>query len=114
MPSDPPADHSQAAGRPLSPLHGSSPAVRFLFDGREFLAREGQTVAAALWEAGQRTLRYAPRRNEPRGLLCGIGVCHECLVRIDGRPNTQACLTLVRPGMQVETQQGCGDWGGSA
>jgi predicted molibdopterin-dependent oxidoreductase YjgC len=35
-----------------------------------------------------------------------MGVCFECLVEVDGRPNRQACLTAVEPGMQVRTQQG--------
>ena len=35
-----------------------------------------------------------------------MGVCFECLMEIDGVPNTQACLTTVREGMRVKRQQG--------
>ena len=78
--------------------------VRFLFDGTEIEAFEGETVAAALLAIGQRQLRRTSRRGEPRGLFCGIGACFDCLVQIDGQPNIQACLTPVRDGMVVETQ----------
>jgi len=35
-----------------------------------------------------------------------MGVCFECLVEIDGRPNVQACMTPVRDGMAVRRQSG--------
>ena len=85
--------------------------VRFTFDGQTLQATAGQTVAAALLAAGHRGLRRSTRRNEPRGLFCGMGVCFECLLQIDGRPNVQACLTPVAEGMQVETQHGWGSQG---
>jgi predicted molibdopterin-dependent oxidoreductase YjgC len=82
--------------------------VRFTFDGREVLAYEGETVAAALLAAGYRVLRVTIRRSEPCGYFCGIGVCFQCLVQIDGRPGVQACRTPVADGMRVETQHGTG------
>src|SRR5437763_1437015 len=87
---------------------GRGSAVRFTFDGREVVAYEGETVAAALLAAGHRTLRRTSRRAEPRGLFCGMGVCFECLMQIDGRPNVQACRTPVAEGMCVQTQCGSG------
>lgn len=68
--------------------------------------RPGQTVAAALTEAGVRELR-ATRRGldgEGRGMFCGMGVCQDCLVEVDGAPNTRACMTKATPGMQVRHQ----------
>jgi succinate dehydrogenase/fumarate reductase-like Fe-S protein len=82
--------------------------VRFFYNGQPTQAIEGQTVAAALLSMNQRILRKTPRRHEPRGLLCGMGVCFDCLMRIDDRPNQQACLTLIADGMRVETQAGNG------
>lgn len=75
-------------------------------DGRLVIAYEGETVAAALLAEGTRTLRASAVRGEPRGLYCGIGVCFECVMVIDGRPNVRACQTPVRAGMKVETQLG--------
>jgi predicted molibdopterin-dependent oxidoreductase YjgC len=90
-----------------------SPAnvLRFTFDGQELMAREGETIAAALMAAGRRAFRVTGRRAEPRGFFCGMGICYECLVQVDGRPNVQACRIPVTEGMQVETQRGAGSWG---
>ncbi|WP_170984992.1 FAD-dependent oxidoreductase [Roseomonas sp. AR75] len=66
----------------------------------------GQSVAAALTAAGVRDLR-ATRRGldgEGRGLHCGMGVCQDCLVEVDGTPNLRACVTKALPGMQVRHQ----------
>lgn len=38
-----------------------------------------------------------------RGPLCGMGVCHECRVTIDGRAHQLSCQTQCAPGMQVHT-----------
>ena len=64
-------------------------------------ALEGETVAAALTAAGIRTLR-TNERGEPRGVFCGMGVCFDCLVRIDGRASQRACMTKVAGGMRIE------------
>ena len=63
-------------------------------------AIEGETVAAALAAVGITALRHA-RNGEARGLFCGMGVCFECLVTVDGRPGQRACMTKVGDGMQV-------------
>jgi predicted molibdopterin-dependent oxidoreductase YjgC len=82
--------------------------VRFTFDGEPISARAGETVAAALLAAGHRVLRQTSRFSAPRGLFCGMGVCFDCLVEIDGRPNLQACRVVVADGMSVRTQHGVG------
>jgi len=74
-------------------------------DGEKIMAYEGETVGAALLAAGRKTLRYTKKLGQPRGLYCGIGLCQECRMTINGVPNTQACLTLATPGTQVETQK---------
>ncbi len=79
-------------------------------DGAPLEAFCGESVAAALLAAGRRTLRTTSRRGEPRGLFCGIGLCFDCVMTIDGRPNVRACRTPVRDGMRVRTQQGDGAW----
>ena len=63
---------------------------------------EGRTLGAALLEQGIRTLRRSPSGAEPRGLFCGMGVCFECLVSVDGAPAQRACRVRVRDGMVVE------------
>ncbi len=88
--------------------------VRLTLDGDEILGIEGQSLAAAFMAIGRRSWRYTPRRGEPRGIFCGMGLCFDCLVQVDGRPNVRACLTPVADGMRVETQHGAGSWGAPA
>ena len=85
-----------------------APAFTFRFDGEPVVAAPGQTVAAALWAAGVRSWRTTRGTGSPRGLLCGIGVCFDCLVTIDGEPNQRACLVPARPELVVTTQLGVG------
>lgn len=83
-------------------------AFAFQFDGRPVEAYPGETIAAALLSAGIRQFRRTAKAAMPRGLYCGMGVCWECLVVVDGRPSNRACMTEAKPGMRVETQQGAG------
>ena len=76
--------------------------VRLSFDGREIEALEGETIAAALAAADIVALRQA-RSGAPRGPFCGMGVCFDCLVTVDGRPNQRACLTKAAAGMDVRS-----------
>ncbi len=78
----------------------SGAPVSIDFEGQAVPAIEGETVAAALTAAGITALRRA-RNGDPRGVFCGMGVCHECLVTVDGRPGQRACMTPVREGMSV-------------
>ena len=76
--------------------------VTFEFDGASFEAVAGETIAAALWAAGQRAVRRSSAMGAPRALFCNMGICFECLVRVDGRP-VRSCTTPVRQGMVVES-----------
>ena len=76
--------------------------VTLRWNGAGIRCRAGETVAAALLCAGRLDLRRSPRTGSPRGAFCMMGVCQECLVRVDGVLR-QACLTPVEDGMQVES-----------
>ncbi|MBC7463194.1 MAG: (2Fe-2S)-binding protein [Actinobacteria bacterium] len=89
-------------------------AVTFHFNGDEIKAQDGQSVAAALLNVGARITRITRIHSQPRGVFCGIGICFDCLVVIDGVPNQRACLTDVRQGMKVEIQDGVGDYAGDS
>ena len=80
--------------------------IKFTFDGESINAITGQSVAAALLAANQRALRKTRFNNNNRGVFCGIGVCFDCLVVIDGITNQRACLIEAKPGMKVQTQVG--------
>ncbi|WBO62492.1 (2Fe-2S)-binding protein [Streptomyces camelliae] len=77
-------------------------------DGRSVEALPGQTVAAALWAAGVTAWRSTRGAGRPRGVFCGIGVCFDCLVTVNGRANQRACLVPVHPGDVIRTQEGTG------
>ena len=75
-------------------------------DGEKITAYEGETVASALIAARKMTTQMTPKKNEPRGVCCGIGLCYSCIMVINGVPNTRACQTIVKPGLCAETQKG--------
>jgi aerobic-type carbon monoxide dehydrogenase small subunit (CoxS/CutS family) len=85
-------------------------SVTIIVDGAPVSAFEGETIGAALLAAGKRVLRTTARLGAPRGLYCGMGVCFECVMTVDGRPNVRTCQTPVREGMRIETQKGEGSW----
>jgi 2Fe-2S iron-sulfur cluster binding domain len=89
----------------IVPRSNMSTRFEFSFEGKLIKASEGQSVAAALLEAGERCLRIDEAGNA-KGAVCGIGVCWECRCSIDGTPDTRACVTEARPGMIVCRQHG--------
>ena len=104
-----------SVGKTVSPPARITPAERidapadtpfqFDFEGEPVTAWPGDSVATALLAAGIVNLRSA-EDGGARGVVCGIGVCWECRCVIDARPNTRACMTSARAGMQVRRQRG--------
>ena len=80
-------------------------------DGTPVVAFAGETIATALLASGRRSLRHTEKHEKPRGIFCGIGICFDCLMTVNGLPNVRTCVTPVRDGMAVETQDGRGGWG---
>lgn len=76
--------------------------IRLTVNGALVPVPDGSTVAAAILIAGQAALRRSVT-GEPRGPLCGMGICFECRVTIDGVPHTRSCQVLCRDGMEVRT-----------
>jgi predicted molibdopterin-dependent oxidoreductase YjgC len=81
---------------------------RFTFDGAPIAFQDGQSVGAALTAAGIRSWRTTRLEGRPRGLFCGIGICFDCLVTVNGRPSLRACLLPAASGDAVTTQRGTG------
>jgi predicted molibdopterin-dependent oxidoreductase YjgC len=84
----------------------AAPEVAISIDGRSFVARAGDSVAAALLASGRLSCRTTAVSGNARGPFCLMGACFDCLVVIDGRQNQQGCLVTVAEGMEIETQQG--------
>ncbi|WP_419993141.1 (2Fe-2S)-binding protein [Streptomyces boninensis] len=80
--------------------------MRVRIDGVAVLAEPGRTVAGLLLAQGRNSWRTTREGGRPRGVFCGIGVCHDCLVVVNGVPDVRACRRLVRDGDDIRTQRG--------
>ncbi|MET4060272.1 putative molibdopterin-dependent oxidoreductase YjgC [Arthrobacter sp. UYP6] len=89
----------------------SSP-IRATFNGQPITAADGATVGGALVANGITSWRSTRQKDRPRGLFCGIGVCFDCLVEVDGQPNERACMVRVRDGMSITGAESVRDGGG--
>ena len=75
--------------------------IQIRVNGKACVAYEGETVHAALLAAGYQVLRITKKAQKPRGVFCGMGVCYDCLVTINGTPNLRACMTSVEDRMEI-------------
>ena len=90
--------------RPLftDPAH----AVVITLDDRAVAVPAGISVAAAILMSGDGCARTTPVSGAPRAPYCLMGACFDCLVEIDGVPNRQACMVVVRSAMRVKRTSG--------
>ena len=79
--------------------------VTFTFNGKSFKGIEGQSIAAALMATGVRELRKTRFEEEPRLIFCGIGICFDCVVVVNGVANQRACLIEITEGAKIESQK---------
>ena len=81
--------------------------VSINFEGARLNVPAGITVAAAVMGySEEKYIRRSPVSGEKRAPFCFMGVCHECLMEIDGIPDQQACLIEVKDGMHIKRQTG--------
>lgn len=76
--------------------------ISVLIDGELVTAHRGQNAAAILLGAGVPGWRLT-RSGGLRGLFCGIGVCYDCLVAVNGVTGLRACLETLRDGDSIVT-----------
>ena len=88
------------------PLEDHRDTVTTTFEGQPLDVPVGETVASALTIANVGFTRTTPVTAAPRSAYCLMEVCFECLMKIDGRHDQQACMVIVRDGMTVQRQQG--------
>jgi D-hydroxyproline dehydrogenase subunit gamma len=77
--------------------------VTVTVNGTPVVVPSGVTVAVAIVMAGQSCRKSVS--GEPRGPLCGMGICFECRVAIDGNPHVRSCQVLCEHGMEVATEK---------
>ena len=76
--------------------------ITFTIDQTSITVDEGTTVAAAIANAGVNEFRKSVT-GESRSPLCGMGICFECRVTIDGVGHQRSCTVLAQEGMEVAT-----------
>lgn len=81
----------------------TQPVRSIEFDGAPVPFTPGQTIGGALAGAGIVSWRTTRRDHAPRGLFCGIGVCFDCLVTVDGVRSQRACLVEACDGQDVRS-----------
>jgi D-hydroxyproline dehydrogenase subunit gamma len=94
---------SRSVAQLLRLRRGGSPPLEIRVDGSPMGCFEGEAISTAIWSERPGISLDGMR---VRGLWCGIGVCFECVVVVDGVAGVRACMTRVRPGMEVRTGMG--------
>ena len=79
--------------------------ITLTVDGKPVTAYEGETVHAALVASGIQILGTTRKSHQNRGILCGMGICYQCRVEINGIPDQRACMTQVKADMDILTHQ---------
>jgi aerobic-type carbon monoxide dehydrogenase small subunit (CoxS/CutS family) len=77
------------------------PTLEFTFNGKSLRAIPGQSIAAAIFSDNGKVLRSTRIKGDERSIFCGIGICWDCVVTVNGIANQRACLVEVSPGMVV-------------
>ncbi len=80
-------------------------AVEIEFEGRTYRGVLGQSIAGILLANDVLDWRTTSVHQAPRGLFCGIGICFDCVVTVDGIPDVRACQRRARGGEHVERQR---------
>jgi predicted molibdopterin-dependent oxidoreductase YjgC len=77
--------------------------IMVTIDGERVLAYTNETVSAVLMAQGRSSTRRTIK-GDLRGVFCGMGVCFDCVLVVDNIPNTRGCVTWVKDGMMIESQ----------
>lgn len=77
-------------------------SVQVLINGHAVVVPDGISVTAAFALAGVTAIRRS-RTGDPRGALCGMGICYECCAEIDGVAHQRTCQTPCVDGMRIRT-----------
>ena len=76
--------------------------IKLTINSKQIEVEDGTTVAAAILLSDIAAFRRSVR-DDSRGPLCGMGVCFECRVTIDGVAHQRSCNVIATDGMEVVT-----------
>ena len=79
--------------------------ISLTVDGESILGVQGQSIAGVILASDRLGFRKTARRDKPRGVFCGIGVCFDCLVEVNGIGDVRACQRKAHEGDVVVTQR---------
>ncbi len=96
--------HYRIDEHPILPIP-DRPTIKFKWNGQEFLAQQGETIAAALFANGVHVFGHHHKDHSPLGIFCANGQCSQCMVIADGKP-VKSCMELVQEGMRVFPNDG--------
>jgi len=83
-------------------MEATTETVTVVVNGQPVRVPPGASAAAAVARAGVSAFRSSVS-GEPRGPLCGMGICFECRATVDGVPGVRTCRTVCREGMEIQT-----------
>ena len=78
--------------------------IELRVNGKTIRVPGGTVLAAAIAIAGETRFRKSVT-GQPRGPLCGMGICMECRVTINAQPHCRSCQILCEDGMEVRTHE---------
>ncbi len=77
--------------------------ITVMVNGARVSVPAGATVAVAMALAGQACRTSVT--GEPRGPLCGMGICFECRAIVNGIPHCRTCQITCESGMDVKSDE---------
>jgi D-hydroxyproline dehydrogenase subunit gamma len=86
----------------MARAEGAMRAIQLRVDGTSVTVPAGTMVSTAVALAGATRFRRSVS-GEPRAPLCGMGICFECRVAINGREHCRSCQVVCESGMEVST-----------
>lgn len=87
------------------PIRPAAPTpIAITLDGERLEGVAGQSIAGVILASGRLGFRRTSAAGRPRGIFCGIGVCFDCLVEVDGARDVRACQRRAIDGTVVVTQ----------
>jgi D-hydroxyproline dehydrogenase subunit gamma len=87
---------------PIQPA--AADALSIVVDGDTVNGLAGQTIAGVLLGSGRLAWRKTTGDGSPRGVFCGIGVCFDCIVEVNGVRDVRACQRRAADGDRVTSQ----------
>lgn len=88
---------------PIRP--GATRPIELSLDGEQVTGIDGQSIAGVVLASGRLAWRRTSVEGRPRGLFCGIGVCFDCIVTVNGERDVRACQRRAADGDVVVSQQ---------